>query len=90
MFALASCQYPADMTDGAPGDHGGLGGPANASLLRLSKKLTPNIPGESPSLLVMAGDQIYVDATAGLFDARTQSDRLRLGSITLVVKLLAS
>jgi PhoD-like phosphatase len=78
VFALASCQYPADMTDGAPGDHGGPEGPASASLVRLAALLTPNVPGKSPSLLLLAGDQIYVDATAGLFDARTQSDRLRL------------
>ncbi|HEY2991878.1 MAG TPA: alkaline phosphatase D family protein [Methylomirabilota bacterium] len=82
VFALASCQYPADLTDGAPGDHGGPDAPASASLVRLSQLLAPNGPGEaqpeSPSLLVLAGDQVYVDATAGLFDARTRSDRLRL------------
>jgi len=78
VFALASCQYPADLTDGAPGDHAAPYAPASASLLRLSELLTPNVAGESPSLLVLAGDQVYVDATAGLFDARTQSDRERL------------
>ena len=74
VFALASCQYPADMTDGAGG---GPEPPASASLLRLSKLLTPAAP-EAPSLLVLAGDQVYVDATAGLFDARATTDRLRL------------
>lgn len=78
VFALASCQYPADMTDGAPGDHGGPEAPASASLLRLSRLLTPNLEGKSPSLLVLAGDQVYIDATAGLFDARAKTDRLRL------------
>jgi hypothetical protein len=78
VFALASCQYPADMTDGAPGDHSGADAPAHASLLRLAARLTRNVAGESPSLLLLAGDQVYVDATAGLFDARAQTDRLRL------------
>jgi len=77
VFALASCQYPADMTDGAPNDHRGPEPPASAALLRLSRLLTPMTPA-SPSLLVLAGDQVYVDATASLFDARSQNDRLRL------------
>jgi hypothetical protein len=78
VLALASCHYPADMTDGAPGDHNGPEALASASLLRLSRLLTPNIEGKSPSLLVLTGDQVYIDATAGLFDARAKTDRLRL------------
>ena len=35
VFALASCQYPADMTDGAPNDHQGPEPPASASMLRV-------------------------------------------------------
>src|SRR5262249_15852266 len=74
---LASCQYPADMIDGAPNDHRGPDAPASASLLQLSRILTPLRPA-SPSLLILAGDQVYVDATAGLFDPRARDDRLRL------------
>src|SRR5262245_29181168 len=77
VFALASCQYPADMIDGAPNDHRGPDAPASASLLQLSRILTPLRPA-SPSLLILAGDQVYVDATAGLFDPRARDDRLRL------------
>jgi hypothetical protein len=77
VVALASCQYPADMTDGAPSDHRGPEAPSSASMLRLSRLLIP-MTSSSPSLLLLAGDQVYVDATAGLFDARSKTDRLRL------------
>jgi hypothetical protein len=77
VFALASCQYPADMTDGAPNDHEAPEAPSSASMLRLSRLLTPMTPA-SPSLLLLVGDQVYVDATAGICDVRSQSDRLRL------------
>jgi hypothetical protein len=76
VFALASCQYPADVTDGAPSDHRG-DAPASASLKRLSRWLMKS-PDDAPSLLVLVGDQVYLDATAGLFDPRTQDDRVRL------------
>lgn len=76
-FALASCQSPADITDAAPNDHQGLDAPSSASLFRLSKLLIP-ITAESPSLLVLTGDQVYTDATAGLFDARLLDDRLQV------------
>ena len=39
--------------------------------------MTPTT-SQSPSLLLLTGDQVYVDATAGLFDPRSQNDRLRL------------
>lgn len=78
VFALASCHYPSDMTDGAPNDHRDAA-PASASLLELSRRLTPSPGGPpSPSLLLLVGDQVYVDATAGIFDARSANDRLRL------------
>jgi hypothetical protein len=77
VFVLASCQYPAGIVDGTPQDFEALGseaemprGPADASLLRLHDRLVASEPAERPSLLLLAGDQIYVDATAGLFDAR--------------------
>jgi hypothetical protein len=78
VFALASFQYPSDMTDGAPNDHRGEA-PAGASLLELSRRLTPATDeSPRPSLLLLVGDQVYVDETAGIFDARSANDRLRL------------
>lgn len=73
-FALGSCHYPAGLVDGTPQDYqpGGtqLPGPADAALLRLARRLDQLGDPDRPSLLVLAGDQIYADATAGLFDPR--------------------
>ena len=80
MFAVASCQYPPGMTDGAPNDHQG-DAPASTSLQRLSKALlSPELecPPGALSLLLLVGDQAYLDATAGLFDARSADDRVRV------------
>jgi len=57
-FALASCQYPAGLVDRAP---------ANASYARLAALLALNDPRTKPQLLLLMGDQVYVDETAGLF-----------------------
>lgn len=75
-FALASCQYPAGLVDGTPQDYAGADGPAmppgpaDASMLRLAARLDDTDDTRRPSLLVLTGDQIYADATAGLFDPR--------------------
>ena len=73
-FALASCQYPAGLVDGTPQAYGEATvmppGPADASMLRLAARLDGPDDRQRPSLLVLAGDQIYADATAGLFDPR--------------------
>ncbi|RZL97862.1 MAG: hypothetical protein EOP73_23740, partial [Variovorax sp.] len=45
-------------------------GPADASMLRLGERLRRFGDPGRPSLLVLAGDQVYVDETAGLFDPR--------------------
>ena len=83
-FALASCQYPAGLVDGTPQDWlpGGsrLQGPADASMLRLARRLDGSADPGRPSLLVLAGDQIYADATAGLFDPRAGSTPRTLGT----------
>lgn len=83
-FALASCQYPAGLVDGTPQDWvaGGsrLPGPADASMLRLARRLDDPAGPNRPSLLVLAGDQIYADATAGLFDPRAGSTPRTLGT----------
>ncbi len=77
-FALASCQYPAGLIDGTPqafDQRQGAGqtmppGPADTSMLRLAARLDEADDTRRPSLLVLTGDQIYADATAGLFDPR--------------------
>ncbi|RUR69352.1 hypothetical protein EJP67_20040 [Variovorax guangxiensis] len=57
-FALASCQYVPGLVDRVP---------AQASYRRLARRLEVLAPPHKPQLLVLAGDQVYVDQTAGLF-----------------------
>lgn len=87
-FAVASCQYPGGIVDRTP--HGtpreSPAGPSDASYLRLLSVLEgkradggPGVPPlPVPEFLVLMGDQVYVDATAGLFDARLLADRHRI------------
>jgi phosphodiesterase/alkaline phosphatase D-like protein len=65
VFALASCQYPAGMLDDVP---------ARASYRRLAKRLDDD-SRPKPEFLLLLGDQIYADATAGLFDPAALFDR---------------
>jgi len=86
-FALASCQYARGMIDGTPaalrtgpGDVAGdapLPGPSDASYARLGRAIDGD--GDRPRLrfAVLAGDQVYVDATAGLFDPTASRGRYR-------------
>ncbi|MBZ9896857.1 alkaline phosphatase D family protein [Mesorhizobium sp. BR1-1-6] len=74
-FALASCQYPSDFLDHMPDGQHATRGPADASLLALGDLLGK--PG-APTLLLLAGDQVYIDATAGLFDPKVVNDRFRI------------
>jgi hypothetical protein len=62
-FAVASCQYPAGLLDARVAD---------ASYARLARRLDQ--PG-APQCLLLLGDQIYVDESAGLFDPRATADR---------------
>lgn len=81
VFALASCQYPAGLVDASIGrPDGGVVrdddiGPAGRSAWRLARLFEQ--PGRPhPELAILAGDQVYVDATAGLFDvSMTDADR---------------
>jgi PhoD-like phosphatase len=57
-LALAACRYPAGVLDRAPG-------PSVAASQRLAEWLAAR---PAQRLLVMTGDSIYIDATAGLFD----------------------
>jgi cholesterol oxidase len=65
-FALASCQYPAGMLNYEI---------AEASYRRLASRLEPDSKKTKPQFLILIGDQIYVDATAGMFDPTDQFDR---------------
>jgi choline dehydrogenase-like flavoprotein len=65
-FALASCQYPAGAVDGVP---------AHASWRRMAQALADPVPPRRPDFLMLLGDQIYADATAGLFDPLHADDR---------------
>ena len=75
VFALASCHYPSDILDHMPNDEHCAVGPADASLVSLAKLLREADP---PTLLLLAGDQIYADATAGLFDPKSRDDQFRV------------
>ncbi|MEM8561038.1 MAG: alpha/beta fold hydrolase [Pseudomonadota bacterium] len=63
-FVAGSCQYPPGILDQKPG---------YAGYRRLAHDL--NEGNLSPSFMVLMGDQIYVDATAGLFDPTSQDER---------------
>jgi cholesterol oxidase len=55
-FAVGSCQYPAGLLDKDP---------AYRTYGRIAQRLQQ---ADAPGLLLLVGDQVYVDATAGLFD----------------------
>ena len=74
-FALASCQYPSDILNAMPNGADATPGPADRSLLSLSSRLGQR---DLPTLLLLAGDQIYTDATAGLFDPKVLDEKFRM------------
>ena len=76
-FALASCHYPHDIFDRMPDALASAAGPADASLLQLARLLDDSSGDKKPSLVLLVGDQVYLDATAGLFDPRVLSDRVQ-------------
>jgi hypothetical protein len=63
VIAVASCQYPSSIFENDV---------AGASYMRLGERLASE---HSPQSLLLVGDQIYTDATAGLFDPTSQFDR---------------
>ena len=70
-IALASCRYPGWVFDRRRADEtfGGL-----ARRIELAEHAAPDeIP--APSALFLVGDQIYADATAGVFDPKTRRER---------------
>jgi cholesterol oxidase len=65
-FAFASCQYPAGFLDAVP---------TYESYQRLASRLdAADREGFVPKFVIMTGDQVYVDATAGLYDASRRDD----------------
>jgi hypothetical protein len=67
-LAFASCQYPSGLMDGLP---------AAASLQHLAD-LLDRADQRHPERLLLLGDQIYADATAGLLDPIRLDDRYRV------------
>lgn len=76
-FALAACQYPPGVLDHSPEalDHPESTSPAEASLARLVAFCRRHPLGRDVSLLLIGGDQIYADASSGMFDANNQIER---------------
>lgn len=68
-FAVASCQYPAGFVDGDV---------AESAYQRLKECLDDPKAPYHPRCLLLLGDQVYVDATAGLFDPLAKYDRYEL------------
>lgn len=64
-IAFASCQYPANLIDSPV---------ALSSWSRLGEKLASQADSP-PDLLLLLGDQVYVDATGGLFDPKRLDSR---------------
>ena len=64
-FAIGSCQYPTAMLEHEV---------SGASYARLGKRIDRDGP-RGPQCVLLVGDQIYVDGTAGLFDPTSQFDR---------------
>ncbi|RPI63376.1 MAG: hypothetical protein EHM50_02415 [Lysobacterales bacterium] len=67
-FALLSCQYPAGFLDEPI---------AYESYRRVLARLEA-AAGDRPRFVVLTGDQVYVDPTAGLYDPSAQDARYRV------------
>ncbi len=64
-FALASCRYAATIVDREAADR----------MFGRLRALIGLAPSCRPALLLLVGDQIYADATAGTFDPKTRRER---------------
>lgn len=74
VLALGSCLYPGSLAERTPPGPGWQAGPPDHVWQRLSQWRAQ--PGHPPlELAILSGDQIYADATAGLFDPRTAIGR---------------
>ncbi|WP_397533173.1 alkaline phosphatase D family protein [Roseateles sp.] len=76
-FVLAACQFPPGLLDTLQGAEidPRRAGPADASLARLLAFTRGHPAGAAVSLLLLAGDQIYGDASGGVADAANSVDR---------------
>ncbi len=76
-LALAACQYPPGLLDVSPGcnDDPAQASPAFAAMARLQHWARHHPDGRELSLLLLAGDQIYADASGGLADSRSGIER---------------
>ena len=74
-FALASCQYASLIVDRAV---------SADSFSRLAARLDNGIDSaDKPALMLLLGDQIYADATAGYFDDRSELEKYRKPYLSL-------
>jgi cholesterol oxidase len=70
---VASCQYPAGMLEAKL---------AYASMRKVSAWLDKEDRKEWPNLAIWCGDQVYVDATAGVFDPLTKQNKFQRPYLT--------
>lgn len=74
VLALGSCLYPGSLAERTPPGLGWQAGPPDHVWQRLLRWRGQS--GHPPlELAILSGDQIYADATAGLFDPRTANGR---------------
>ncbi len=74
VLALGSCLYPGSLAERTPPGPGWQAGPPDHAWQRLHRWRAQ--AGHPPlELAILSGDQIYADATAGLFDPRTANGR---------------
>jgi len=71
-FFLTSCLYPGGMLDRTPLLDGATS-PSDLTLSLIAQAHTSD--ASRPDLVLMLGDQVYVDATAGLFDPQLADGR---------------
>ncbi|OWQ86056.1 hypothetical protein CDN98_15265 [Roseateles terrae] len=76
-IAVAACQYPPGLLDVSPGcnDDPTQAAPAFAAMARLHHWARHHPDGRDLSLVLLAGDQIYADASGGLADSRSGIER---------------
>lgn len=76
-FILAACQYPPGLLDARQGAERDprRAGPVDAALARMVDFTRHTPEGRACSLLLIAGDEIYADASGGLADAHNSVER---------------
>lgn len=76
-FLLAACQYPPGLLDARQGAERDprRAGPVDAALARMVDFTRHTPAGRACSLLLIAGDEIYADASGGLADAHSAVER---------------